>query len=582
MKRISYYIISSLFFVGLLFGTSCNDDDFITEEPTTFYTIENSFNTVSQVEASVTNIYVHVKYWFQNDFFGKGIGADMFDTPYWRCSGNGYSNYSAWSSEYWKVAQVWDAYYQLVSYANQTIEGADSENIIWESEDDYDYVIAQSKFFRGFAYLTLGEMFGGVPIVTQFYTTPKYDFVRSTRVETYQQAITDLEDAVEKMPDYPTEAGRVAKGVAYHYLSEAYLALATIQDNNVDNLNQSIKYASMAMELHSLMTERFGSRALGTSAGAMNGVAAYYADGDVFFDLFQRGNLDYSEGNTEALWTLQNDYLVAKDFGGNNGLSYPREFSPVLRNANWKAEYKENNSSPWPSMITAYVGGRGVSGVAPTEMAYNTVWEGAYSEDIRNNNVNMRRTFVCMDETSSYYGQVVTEDMLDPNTLENIYPISCKLAPIDDWGYEDLEDGGNRSSIYRDEYATRLSETYLLRAEAYYRLGESDKAAADINVIRTRAQCAYLVSAGDVSIDFILDERARELYGEERRWCTLLRMGGTVAVDRIAKYGYFSGSESSFFQGANAQPKGWNLFPIPQTVIDANLEAELEQNEGWN
>ncbi len=580
MKRLSYYIVLSLVFLSLS-HVSCDDDKFIEENPTTFYTIENSFNTVSQVDASVTVMYVHVRYWMQNNFFMKGKGADMFDTPYWRSSGNGDSNYSSWSTENWMIKDLWDAFYKLVSYANITLEGAESDKIAWENEDDYNYIVAQSKFFRGLAYLSLGEMWGGVPIVTQFYTTPKYDFVRSTREETYKQAISDLEAALTNMPEYPAEAGKVAKGVTYHYLAEAYLALATDQGNNSEYLNQSINYASKAIELHSLMTSRFGSRSVEGGGKAMNGVEAYYADGDVFFDLFQRGNLDYSEGNMEALWTLQNDYEVYKEHRGYNFLSYPREFSPVLRNANWNETYKEENSSPWPGMIDAYVGGRGVSSIAPTEMAQNTIWEGVYWDDIRNSSVNMRREFVCKDETSSYYGVLVTEDMLDPTTLENIYPISSKLAPIDDWGYEDLEDGGNRSNMYRDEYANRLAETYLLRAEAYFRADQRDLAAADINVLRNRAQCAYLVTSGDVSIDLILDERARELYGEERRWCTLLRMGGTVAVDRISKYGYFSGSESPYFQGENAQPSGWNLFPIPQTTIDSNLDAELEQNPGW-
>ncbi len=582
MKRLSYYIVLSLVFLSLS-HVSCDDDKFIEENPTTFYTIENSFNTVSQVDASVTMMYVHVRYWMQNNFFMKGKGADMFDTPYWRCSGNGDSNYSSWSTENWMIKNLWDAFYKLVSYANITLEGAESDKITWENEDDYNYIVAQSKFFRGLAYLTLGEMWGGVPIVTQFYTTPKYDFVRLTREETYKQAISDLEAALINMPDYPAEAGKVAKGVTYHYLAEAYLALATDQGNNSEYLNQSVKYASKAIELHSLMTSRFGSRSVEGGGKAMNGVEAYYADGDVFFDLFQRGNLDYSEGNMEALWTLQNDYEVYKEHKGDNYLSYPREFSPVLRNANWNETYKDidGNSSPWPGMIDAYVGGRGVSSIAPTEMAQNTIWEGVYWDDIRNSSVNMRREFVCKDETSSHYGVLVTKDMLDPTSLENIYPISSKLAPIDDWGYEDLEDGGNRSNMYRDEYANRLAETYLLRAEAYFRADQRDLAAADINVLRNRAQCTYLVTSGDVSIDLILDERARELYGEERRWCTLLRMGGTVAVDRISKYGYFSGTESPYFQGENAQPSGWNLFPIPQTTIDSNLDAVLEQNPGW-
>lgn len=565
----------------LISFTGCNDDEFLEESPSTFYTIENSYNTVSQVEASVTNMYVHIRYWYQIDYFLKGQGTDLLDAPYWRCSGSGYSNYSLWSSEYGKVYDIWSAFYQLISYANQTLEGAESSNITWDNEDDYNYVVAQSKFFRGFAYMTLAELYGGVPLVEEFYTSPKYDFVRSSREDTYLFAIADLTDALEGMPDFPEEAGRVAKGATYHFLSEAYLALATELDNNSDYLDKSIEYATKAIELHSLMTERFGTRASANSGSTMNGIDAYYEDGDVFFDLFQRGNLDYSEGNTEALWTLENDYEVYKTYGGNNYLGYPREFSPVLRNAYWNEDYLEENSSPWLSLTTAYVGGRGVSSVLPTEYVQSTIWEGDYANDMRNSSVNIRRKFVCMDPESSYYLDTVTVDMLDQNTLERLYPIWTKFAPIDDWGYEDLDDGGNRSNMYRDEYACRLAETYLLRAEAYFRKGDNASAAADINVLRNRAKCTYLATAGDMSLDFILDERARELFVEERRWCTLLRMGDNVAIDRITKYGYYSGTESEYYQGSSAQPSGWNLFPIPQTAIDANLEATLEQNEGW-
>jgi len=60
------------------------------------------------------------------------------------------------------------------------------------------YAVAQARFFRAFAYRNLAELFGGVPIVTDISTAPKYDFKRATRVETYQFAITELE-AIEKM-----------------------------------------------------------------------------------------------------------------------------------------------------------------------------------------------------------------------------------------------------------------------------------------------------------------------------------------------------------------------------------------------
>ena len=469
----------------------------------------------------------------------------------------------------------------LVSYANATLIGVEAGNLTWSDEAYRDYVIAQAKFFRGFAFMTLGELFGGVPLVDHLITEPKFDFVRSTREETYLFAIKDLEDALTGMPDYPTEAGRVAKGATYHYLAETYLALATIMGDDQAYLDKSIEYATKATELHSLMTERFGSRAAQGAAPDVNGIDNYYEDGDVFFDLFQRGNFDYAEGNTEALWTLQNDYNVYLEFEDDNFLNYPRFLSPVPRDANWNAAHKEANASPWPAKIDAYVGGRGVSFYAPTDYVQDVVWEGDYWDDMRNSSANIRRMLVCTDTASSYYGDTVTLDMLDQSTLERLYPIWTKFAPIDDWGYEDLENGGNsggqlRTYIYQDDYACRLAETYLLRAEAYMRKNDNTNAAADINVLRSRAQCSHLVTANEISLDLILAERARELFVEERRWCTILRMG--VAIEQIAKYSYFAGSENTYFLGANAVPSGWNLWLLNSTQLPADSRFLNQQS----
>ena len=83
-----------------------------------------------------------------------------------------------------------------------------------------------------------------------------------------------------------------------------------------------------------------------------------------------------------------------------------------------------------------------------------------------------------------------------------------------------------------------------------------------------------MATAGDVDIDYILDERARELYSEESRWNTLLRMGGTVAVDRIRTYAKHDWT-------TNSLTFDFNLLPIPQSAIDRNKDAIMEQNPGW-
>jgi hypothetical protein len=115
----------------------------------------------------------------------------------------------------------------------------------------------------------------------------------------------------------------------------------------------------------------------------------------------------------------------------------------------------------------------------------------------------------------------------------------------------------------------RLAETYLLRAEAYFRKGDRGNAKTDINTIRRRAH-ATEISEAQVSIDFILDERARELVIEEQRRRTLVRMG--VLYDRVRRYNPSSAGTVKPFN---------LLWPIPQTVINSNTGAVIEQNEGY-
>lgn len=116
----------------------------------------------------------------------------------------------------------------------------------------------------------------------------------------------------------------------------------------------------------------------------------------------------------------------------------------------------------------------------------------------------------------------------------------------------------------------------MLRAEAKFQKGDRQGAADDINEVRERAH-APLISAADVDLDYILDERARELYGEERRWNTLLRIGGNVPNDRIVNnalwivtYKAWSGTmELTFY------------CQYPNLLSIVIWMQVLEQNPGW-
>ena len=123
---------------------------------------------------------------------------------------------------------------------------------------------------------------------------------------------------------------------------------------------------------------------------------------------------------------------------------------------------------------------------------------------------------------------------------------------------------------YGDQVYLRLAETYLIKAEAQFWLGQLADAAATLNIIRERSH-ATPISAGDVDLDFILDERSRELLGEEQRRYTLIRTG--TWYDRYKMYNPLNPDQ---VQPYNA------LYPIPQVVIDANINHPMENNPGYN
>lgn len=535
----------------------CDDEAFLTEVPKTFYTTDNIFSSETQVDQVVITLYSRLRRFKLTNPQMQSVGTDVLDVPEFRVSTT-FSDYSRINAETSNFRDVYDFYYGLIATANTAIFAADLENITFESEAKRAYIIAQARFFRAYAHGMLAELFGGVPIVTEMATEPRFDYVRETREACYQFAINELEAIVDDLPETTSQGGRLVKGAAQHYLSELYLALG-IETSNASAYDQAIKYASDVIDggTYALMTERFGVRK--DEENTVTGGA------DVWWDLFRNGNINYSDGNMESIWTFQVDFDAFQIEDGDAVINYPRYFGPVYR------------AIVGFDGVAEDAGGRGVAFYAPTPLTQDIIWEESISAgDQRNAEHNISRKIFYNDPVNypELAGKQVPQDVIDFTNEGRgwIFPIFYKLNTDK---YEGLDQGQNRSNIFRDKYAIRLPETILLRAEAYHRKGENQKAADDINLIRSRAQCEVLATAADVDIDYILDERARELFVEESRWNTLLRMGGTVAVDRIRKYALHP-------HVALTLTFDYNLWPIPQTVIDRNKDVKWEQNPGWN
>ena len=222
--------------------------------------------------------------------------------------------------------------------------------------------------------------------------------------------------------------------------------------------------------------------------------------------------------------------------------------------------------------------------------------------DVRNSNYNIRRIlyanvegvekeisvkdgfWVDDDEEGSTKITIKTGDRVywhKADTLNVMYPHTTK------WGACDATDTWGWAMV-KDWPLMRLGEAYLLRAEARFRQNNLSGAADDINVLRDRAfktareeqgdATLGAVSSSDITLDFILDERIRELVGEENRRMTLVRTG--TLGERIKKAQAIETAPAEKiiegYQDFNA------LLPIPLTEIQLNKDAVIEQNPGYN
>ncbi|MBE7169567.1 MAG: RagB/SusD family nutrient uptake outer membrane protein [Williamsia sp.] len=568
-----------LLLILLTGGLSCKKD-FLTEKPLDFLSTSNAFKTAADFTASTNNLYGLVRQHFYtiNDFqpFYYLYRTDAFfditvTTP----------NMAADMAPRGLTNFAWAPMYKIVSEANTIIGRLPGSSLTDTQKKLFE---GRARFFRAFAYRTLGYLYGGVPLVLQEVTTPETGFTRSTRKQVYAQAIEDLKYAVTNLPslaDGSVKDGEVTSQAANHLLSEVYIADGQFQ-NAVDAATLVINDPTV-----SLMRSRFGRRSTVTP-------------GDVYWDLFQRGNQNRKGGNREAIWVIQIETDVigggGSTSGGNqNGVySLERVHAPLVR------DVRVNGVAPFLWPIGNYTGGRGVGFLAPDAYFITDIWQSDFNNDLRNANHNFVRDFYGNNPASPLFGKLVstrnppagatgingalvankpdrsfypyqskaTQAYEPPQTLvaaDNAVPAA--ILTIDSLRRNYLTAGAG--GTYIDQYMFRLAETYLLRAEAYLGLNNLNSAAADINAVRARSNASAVLPAS-VTIDYILDERLREFGVEEKRMLTLMRLGKWV--DRVKRLNPFYGTQMQ---------DNYNLWPIPADEIERNRAAKLEQNPGY-
>lgn len=574
MKNFKYSVIA----ICCALFTSCIVNTDLEEIPKDFFSPENSFTDKKGFESALADIYRSVRtdmYMAEDqarnwEMMGMDVDFNCFRT---NDAADGSKNYK--ENWYWNtlnkdnssVKNWWNRFYSWVFKANVIIGRSEDESISWTEEDKLQ-IVAEAKFLRAFAYHFLVNCWGDVPLVLTETTSPKFDYTRAPKEDVLKQCIEDLESAVNHMITVDKQpGGRAPRAAAYHLLSEIYITNGDYQ--------KAIDAASVVIndQNYHLMTERFGTRKNFTFNG-YDYMGPNEPWGDVYWDLFQEGNMNWSEGNRECIWNIQMDVDIlgggkVNEWGGNFGLE--RHWTP-----DWWRATDINGVQAW---LKDTLSGRPNGTTQPTEYVGELIWKykNDWNNDIRNSQYNIQRDYYWTNPSNTYYGQrIELEHMGDKSTYGKLTRPSFKkgVSAVHYGLYQDPSSGQNQDQgrIFKDWYIMRLAETYLLRAEAYMLNGNTQKAADDINVVRARAN-ATPVNASDVTIDLILDERARELYMEEYRTNTLMRTG--KLVEYLMKY-----NDAVVLRGYQL-PAYKNKFPIPQADIEANKGAILVQNEGY-
>jgi hypothetical protein len=606
-KTPALLIIATLFF---LFSQSCSD--ILEENPRTLFTTAY-FETPQGIQDAVNAAYTGMRLIYAPNgataMFHTGTDEWTYgEQPATNTSGDNYQHRE--HGEYFlssgtgSLGAIWNRFAQI-NLCNTIIESA--PNVPTLTEDQLDKILGEAHFLRGLYYYNLVTQFGAVPLdlgggdlmpnTVPFFGCNRLPF-DEILVKDYQAIIDDFEAASELLPTVKEpDTYKLTKAAALHMLSKAYI----------------LRYYSDAMQSGDIQNAYDAATELITNKD-MYGVDLL----PYFGDIFRQGN-DY---NREILYSVER--IPGDEV--NNMLATPGGIGAYETQAN-------NNFTPNYQQVVEgknLINSRPLAYQRPLRKIAPTKWLTMTAFADKTNDCRYHATFrtlyrtatVADPGTDSYveyqellagFGMVIGDTAwYMPDTQEEADAIDARgvdyfVVGPDDWYTNPPGDWIMHPALIkfadsiRDNFndcagrpypVCRLAETYLLAAEAAMQLGNNGEAADLVNVLKKRAayqpgmteaevdSVAALieVDAGDIDLDFILDERSREMAGEWVRWSDLA----------IRKYSDGTSCLITRVKAHNPDAQGIQnyhlLRPIPQDMIDAidDPNPETYQNPGYS
>jgi hypothetical protein len=528
--------IKAVVFLGLILTTVSCGEDFLVETPKDALFSNTLFVDKEGMQQGLNAVYALAR----KERMGEG--NDIENGHIWKVgTDEAWANFTISrpfdvydiniNSSNATIRSVFEWLYDVVNASNTLINRAENDTKInWkgataaESEQNKNLIIAQAKLLRAWAYRHLTNTWGDVPLNLIEVTGANFKtyWERTPVSEVRAQMEKDLLFAEQYLPNDYKNPLILSKAVAQHYLAELYL---TTGDYTAAETKAKLVIANPNFKL---ITVRFGAKAA--------------SPGVPFMDQFNMENALPSSGNTETLWT----FLNAQDFAGS---------APITMRRGWVNRYYDASVTDGKPWVFEKYGGRGIGRASHTlyvEGLY-TASDDRYSQYAFAKSYQKTETGTAVTLTRvPTFANWKNSDPLWPSTKKwDTYPIGGKV----------MVDAQYNNMVY-----LRLAETYLLLAEAQIRLNKNPEALITINTIRARSKAAPALLS-QMSLDYVLDERARELFSEEHRRYVLNRMG--VLVARTKLYNKFS-----LIADKNI------LLPLPQSFIDSN-QGPTSQNPGY-
>lgn len=546
MKNI-YKIL--LFSLTLSFSFGC--EDVLVEDPVSLATANGYYTSQQGLEDGLKAAYTPLRRFYgrQEGFFLTVTGTDIFTNGFGGvANAPDINNYSAnLLGTNGMITTVWDQFYIGINQANTVIERTPEISGIAETEKAR--IMGEARFIRALYYFHLVQQFGPVHFSLEETIGVETEANRTDVSTIYQEGIVpDLQYAVDNLPVEAFEYGRINKPAAEALLARVHLTLG--------NWAEAETLASKVINEYNFE------------------LVTPYAE------LWDIGN----DINSEIVWSVQYSADPLTNDGGNWGhlfFIFDYTFNPAMtRNVIY--------GRPWqrflPSNYLLKLYDRSMD--ARWDGSFRTAWLADIPAEINGHMVNPGDTAIkivmypvedevqqtapywLFDFNDNWIGDVSAPFEIGTNQRRN-YPSLLKYM-------DPLRTSVNATDGRRDFPVIRLAEMYLIAAEAAWRQNKNQAAADYMNVIRTRAaipgrEAEMQVSASDIDLDFILDERARELVGEKHRWYDLKRTG--TLLERVREY------------NLDAAPNIQEMHlvrPIPQTQIDrVTNPGDFSQNPGY-